>query len=318
MAEREIKPIWNSSTFLVYTGGLTILGAAAGGLVYLAGQYHGQGTRVAWTLLFLVILYGIAFAFRARDRWIAAGIFAFVSVFIWGTLVLLTIRWIGWHPFKGSFGDWRWSRMLFWVLVLAAAGIDRRYFRFPFIRLISAVIGAIFVVDVLSAGGNWTTWVTLLVGLFYLAVGKVSDKPSTLWLHLVGGALIGSSLIKWFHTSDTDFAVLAFFSLLYVFIAYSTKRSSWAFWATIGFFAATIHYLIGSATGIAENALMGHPPNISAWSYPLAFGLLGFWFVLLGVMGRRHKHPHHAAVAVEKPVVAETPAPPAAEAPPAE
>ena len=36
--------------------------------------------------------------------------------------------------------SWSWSRMLFWVLVLAAAWYDRRVFKFPFIRLISAVV----------------------------------------------------------------------------------------------------------------------------------------------------------------------------------
>ncbi len=153
----ETKPVWTSSSFLIYTGGLTVLLGAAVGLVYLGYEDRGDGARVGWTLLFLVIVYGIAHALRLRNRWLAAGIFAFVSVFVWATLVLLTMRWIGWHPFNvfrpsygGSplrafiphspFDDWSWSRLLFWVLVLAAALYDRLVFKFPFIRYISVSV----------------------------------------------------------------------------------------------------------------------------------------------------------------------------------
>ena len=95
----ETKPVWTSSSFLVYTGGLTVLLGAAVGLAYLGSQYHGHGARTGWTLLFLAIIYGIAHALRLRGRWVAAGILAFVSVIVWGTLVLFAMNWIGWHPF---------------------------------------------------------------------------------------------------------------------------------------------------------------------------------------------------------------------------
>jgi hypothetical protein len=56
---------------------------------------------------------------------------------------------------------------------------------------------------------------------------------------------------------------------------------------TIGFFIVTVHFIVGSPTQIAEGALAGQRPQISAWSPALAFGLLGFWLVLLGILGRR-------------------------------
>ena len=76
--------------------------------------------------------------------------------------------------------------------------------------------------------------------------------PSTFWLHLVGGAFIGCALLSWFHTSDFDFALISIFAVAFVLVAYATKRSSWAFYGTIGFFAATIHYLIGSPTELVQ------------------------------------------------------------------
>ena len=317
----ETKPVWTSSSFLVYTGGLTVLLGAGAGLAYLTSQYlHRAGALAGWTLLFLVVIYGIAHALRLRGRWLAAGIFAFVSVLVWAALVLQTMSWIGWHPFVITTGfgfpvnplsTWSWSRMLFWILTLAAAWYDRRVFKFPFIRLISAVVFWLFVVDLLTSGhGNWLAVVTLLTGLVYLLVGNVIDKPSAFWLHLIGGALIGGVLIHWFKVSDADFAVISIFAVLYVLVAYWTKRSSWAVYATIGFFAATEHYIGLSPghsplTGISQMCTGGSgiPTTCtsvgpSPWAPALAFGLLGFWLVGLGMLGKRRKHHHDAAVVV--------------------
>ncbi|MBV8066033.1 MAG: hypothetical protein JOY73_10940, partial [Actinobacteria bacterium] len=126
----------------------------------------------------------------------------------------------------------------------------------------------------------------------YLLAGNVIDKPSTFWLHFVGGALIGGSFLYWFHTSNFDFAVISVLALLYVLVAYATRRSSWAVYGTIGFFIATIHFVgVPSPTSIVQSAILGGAPgpHVSAWSYPLAFGLLGFWLVLLGMAGKRRR-----------------------------
>src|SRR4029077_11107365 len=129
-----------------------------------------------------------------------------------------------------------WSRLALWLLILAAAGDDRRRFGFPFIRVISAVVGWLFIVDLLTAGGNATAAVTLIVGLAYLFWGTIHRTPSSFWLHLVGGLLIGGSILFWAHTSDGDFALVLIVAVVFVAIAYATKRSSWAVLATIGFF----------------------------------------------------------------------------------
>lgn len=305
MHGRETKPIWTTSTFLVYTGGLTVLGGGLGALAYLSSRFPGNGQQTAWALLILVVLSTIAHGLKRMERPMAAGIFAFASVIAWAVLVGQAFDWWGWT--NGSFNNfrvWSWPRLAFELLVLFAAWSDRRRFRFPFIRLISAVIGFVFVLDVLTKGhGNSALIVSLLVGLVYLVVGNASDKPSAFWLHLVAGLLVGVPIVYWCHTSDFDFAVVSFMSLVYVVWSYWTKRSSWAFWGTLGFFVATVHFLVGSPTSMAENAIAGQVPDISAWSFPLAFGLLGFWLVGLGMLGKRRRH---AAVVV-------TPAAPAAE-----
>jgi hypothetical protein len=296
---REIRPIWTTSSLLVYVGGLTVLGGGIAALGYLSTQFPGNGQGAAWTLLILVILYAIAHALRIRNRPLAAGIFAFASVVVWIIFVAVLFQWWGWT--NGSFGNlrhWSWSRLAFELLVLAAASDDRRRFRFPFIRLISAVVGWVFVIDVLTKGsGNFFLAVTLLVGLFYLVAGSGGGKPSGFWLHLVGGLLVGIPILVWCHTTDFDFVVIGVMSLVYVVFAHATHRSIWAIYGTIGFFITTVHGVVGSPTAIAEEALAGQPPDIAVWSYPLAFGLLGFWLVGLGMLGRRRRAPLEPAPA---------------------
>lgn len=307
MSLREIKPIWTSSTFLVYTGGLIVLFAGVGALEYLATQYRGGGAQTAWSLLIFLVLYAIAVVLLLAGRPIAAGIFAFSSVIAWGILVGVAFTWWGWTNSSawGDFGRWSWARLGFELLILLFASVALRRFRFPFIALISAVFGWFFVIDLISSGGTWTQVVSFLSGLVYFLAGAVSNKPSAFWLHLVGGLLVGVPLLIWCHTSTFDFTVVAFMSLVYVAVAHATRRSSWAVFGTIGFVLVSVHFLVGSPTGIVRNAVNGEPPSISVWSFPLGFGLLGFWLVLLGLLGRRVK---------DTPAAPPPPPPPAAPA----
>lgn len=284
-AVEQRKPVWRTSSFLVYAGGLTVLGAAIAALGYLSGHY-GDGALTAWALLVLVVLYVVAHWFRVRGRWVAAGLFAFASVVAWGTFLGIAYAWFGWLHSNSSFSHFSVARLSLELLVLVAARDDRRRFGFPFLTLISAVVGWFFIIDLVSSGGTWTKVVTLLVGLAYLLVGSVSDKPSSFWLHLVGGALIGGVLLDWWHTTDADWALISAASLCYVLAAYMTKRSSWAVYATIGFLGATIHYLFSTASRTTVFGFQIGLPSISGWAPSVAFACLGFWFVLLGVLGR--------------------------------
>jgi hypothetical protein len=300
--EREIKPIWTSATFLVYAGGLTVLLGALAALGYLSAEY-GNGAKAGWALLILVILYAIAHALRIRERPIAAGIFAFASVIAWGAFIVFLFRWWGWNGVDASIERWSWSRTVALLLILAAAWDDRRRFNLPFIRLISAVLFWVLVITVLPADGNKTAVFTLIVGLAYLLAGTIQNEPSAFWLHLVGGLLIGGSILFWAHRSDGDYAVVSIVAFLFVILAYATKRSSWAVLGTIGFYLATIHYIVGSPTALAEGffgssqvGCVSTPAgtncgsaagSVSPWSPALAFGVLGFFLVLLGLLGRR-------------------------------
>jgi hypothetical protein len=283
---QALKPVWKTSSYLVYAGGLIVLGAAVAALSYLSGHY-GSGALTAWALLVLVVLSVIAESLGRRERWVAAGIFAFASVIAWGVFVAIAWHWFGWlDNWNSAFRGWSVSHLSLELLVLIAAWNDRRRWRFPFITLISAVVGWFFITDFVSNGGGWTYTVTLLIGLAYLVGGSISDQPSAFWLHFVGGVLIGVSLLHWWHSSDTDWALISAAALVYVWIAYLTKRSSWAVFGSIGFLLATFHFLF--STGTTTNGIPTSIPSISGWAPSVAFACLGFWFVLLGLASRRH------------------------------
>ncbi len=299
----EVKPIWTSASFLVYAGGLTVLGSAIAALVYLSGHYR-SGAEAGWALLVLVVLYWTAHAFRLRGRSLAAGIFAFGSVIAWGVFVALLFTWWGWNGVSGSFSHWSWSRLTLWLLVLAAASDDHRRFRFPLIRLLSAVVGWLFVVDLVTAGGDFTAAVTLLVGLAYLAAGGMRKEPSAFWLHLVGGVLIGGALLYWLHSGDVEWAFVGVFSTLFVALGARLRRSSWTVLGTIGFFALATHlsaeWTVASPsfpvgwTGYAplpaktgQTSFFVGVSNFHPWAPIVTFAVLGFLLVAFGLVARR-------------------------------
>jgi hypothetical protein len=280
------KPVWTTSSFLVYTGGLTVLFAAIGALSYLSGQF-GAAAYSAWALLIFVLLLAKAEAFRRADRWLAGGIFAFASVIAWGAFIAALFSWFGW--LDSSFSSFCFSRLVLEVLLLSAALNATRRFEFPFTSAIAVFVCWIFVIDLLSSGGNWTAWVTLFVGLVYFAFGAAMDSPASFWLHLAAGLLIGGSLLYWWHSSTFDWILIAFVSLIYIGIAHGSKRSSWAVFGTLGLFAVTAHF--SDKWSHNHVVLSPSPESVSAfsgWVPPLVFSILGGVLVALG-LGKRHR-----------------------------
>jgi hypothetical protein len=281
------KPRWTTASFLLYAGGLTVLGAAIAALGYLSGRY-GSAAFAGWALLVLVVLYGIAHAFRRRDRWLVAGVFAFTSVIAWAVFVGALWSWFGWLSASlSSFSSFSFARLVLELLVLAVALDDMRRFRFPFIASIAVFVGWFFVIDLLSSGGNWTVVVTLFVGIVYLLAGIASRGPAAFWLHLAAGLLIGGSLLYWWHSSDFDWALISVGALLFVAIAYGSKRSSWAVFGALGLLMAGTHFsnawgqkTVVSAGGFSVSS------SFQGWVPALVFAFVGFLLVVLGLAPR--------------------------------
>ena len=280
------KPRWTTASFLLYAGGLTVLGAAIAALAYLSGLY-GSAAFAGWAALVLVVLYAVAGAFDRQDRWLAAGIFAFASVIAWAVFVAALWSWFGWLSGVSSFSSFSFSRLVLELLVLAAALGDMRRFRFLLIASVAVFVGWFFVIDLLSGGGNWTAVLTLLVGLVYLAAGSASDGPAAFWLHFAAGLLIGGSLLYWFHSSEFDWALISVGALVFVAIAYGSKRSSWAVFGTLGLLAAGTHFSAawGHKTVIAVGGF-SVSSSFQGWVPALVFAFVGFLLVFLGFASR--------------------------------
>jgi hypothetical protein len=299
---REFKPIWTTSSFLVYAGGFTVLFAALASLGYLASQY-GPGAFAGWAFLVLAIIYVLAHAFRLRGARVAAGIFAFVAVFAWAAFVGALWEWFGW--LNKSFDSFSIGRLTLELLVLAAALDDQRRFGFPLLRLVSAVVAWIFVLDLLSSGGTWSIVVTLLVGLLFFLIALASDRPSAFWLHLLAGLLIGGSLLHWLHSADWQWWLIVVIALLYVGIAHATNRSSWAVLGALGLTFAATHFSIVWARpspggGFAQFTPGAQPPRsplifgttdfgVRVWVPLVVFAALGFILVALGLLANRRR-----------------------------
>jgi len=283
---RELKPRWTPASFLLYAGGLTVLLSALGSLAYLSRSFS-PGAFVGWTALVLAVLYVVARAFRRRDKWIAAGVFAFASVIAWGAFIVALWIWAGWLSASASsspFHGFSVARLSVVLLVLVAAVDDHRRFRFPFISAITVFAAWYLVTDLVSDGGDWTAVVSLLIGLLYLAVGSGSDQPSAFWDHVAAGVLVGGSLIYWWHKTDTDWALIAVAGLAFVWVAYGTRRSSWAALGAAGLFAAGVHFAVEWSRGTTSVFGIRNPVD---WVPYAVFAFVGFLFVALGLASRQ-------------------------------
>jgi hypothetical protein len=289
------KPTLTPASWLFYVGGFTVLGAALGALGYLASQY-GDGAFVLWALLVLVVLYGLALAYKREDRWIAAGVFAVSSIVVWGVFVGALWNWFGWldnlNVGSSPFSGFSVARLSLYLLILAAVWDDSRRFRFPLIALIGVFFSWLFVTDLISGGGSWSAVVTLFVGLVYLVIGTASDKPSAFWFHVAAGLLIGGALVYWWHAGDTRWALVCVVALVYIAIANATRRSSWAVLGSIGLLMATTHFATEWARGDNTGGLTIGPasvPSFQGWVPPLVFAFTGFLMVLLGLVALRRR-----------------------------
>jgi hypothetical protein len=301
------KPVWKTSSFLVYTGGLTVLGAGAAALFYL-NVHYGEGALTGWALLVLVVLWVLADVLRRRDRWVAAGIFAFTAVIAWGAFVGLAWWWFGWlHNWDRAFGGWSVAHLSLELLILLAAFSDRRRWRFPFITLISATVGWFFITDFVSNGGEWSWVVSFLVGLAYLAFASFSREPSAFWVHLVAGVLVGATLLHWLHSGDVEWAFLGVFAALFIAIGARLRRSSWAVFGAFGLFIIATHYSLVwtepsgftsyGPTGSSGLQYLDPTPLLifgsgfvrNPWAPIVTFAVLGFLLVAFGLITRRPK-----------------------------
>jgi hypothetical protein len=289
-----VRAPWTSASFLLYAGGITIV-VATGGLLGILGGEYSNAAFVGWSALVLVTLAVLAFGARAAGRPRAAGLFAVSAVISFAVFVGALEEWFGWlahteRPFSG----FHVSHLLIELALLVAAAIARRTFRFPLLVLVSTGAGWFFVTDLVSNGGNWSTTVTLLFGLAAMLVGLSADRVYGFWVHVVAGVTAGGALVTFWHTSDTDWILIAIASFAYVLLGSGLGRSSYVVLAAVGLFLTTTHFVFkwfgpGRVRFFSEGE-RGHP-----WAAALSYVVYGLVLILLGLwLARRRGVPEPA------------------------
>jgi hypothetical protein len=289
-----IKPRFAAWSYLLYAGSFVLLGAAAALLAYLSSR-HGAGVYALFSLLVLLAFAVSAVGLeRAGGHPIAAGLFAFTSVTLFGGFVLALWAWFGWLSASSTgFAGFDVARLAFFALTLLAAVAALSRFRFPLLMLAIVELSWLFVTDLVSGGGDWSAVVTFVVGLCFLA-GAVSvdggpSRPYGFWLHVGAGLAIGGSLLWFLHHGDFEWALIAVAGLVYVQLADVLERSSWAVLGSVGILAAATHFASAwSHTGISP-AIATTGVSDRAWVPAVVFGVAGTLLMLLGgVLARRN------------------------------
>jgi hypothetical protein len=288
-----IEPRWASWSFLLYAGGLTVLGAAGSALGYLS-SVHSDGAYVAWALVVVAAVSAVGLALR-RDGGhpIAAGIFGFSSVVLFAALLAAIWTWFGWvNAGSSEFSGFSVARLSLVLLTLLASLVALQLYRFPLIVLIVVLLGWFFVTDLLSGGGDWTAIVTFLVGLVFLAIGLSLDagpsRPYGMWVHVGAGLTIGGSIINFLHHGNFEWSLIVLGGVLFVLLADAVGRSSWAVLGAFGILAASVHFTV-ELTHV-HLTIFGEQLSNSGrgWAPALVFTLAGIVLLLLGgLLARR-------------------------------
>jgi hypothetical protein len=283
-----VRVPWSHASFLVYLGGLTILGAMVAFLSVEAGE-NGSAGLVGWSALVFAILALLAFLSKRTGRLVTAGLYALSAVVAFVVFFGALLDWFGWLPdlnAGSAFGGFR-----FWLLVLElslviASAVALRIFRSPLIVLLVAASAWFFVTDLLSGGGDWSAIVTIAYGLALLSVAVASDSGGSriygFWLHVVAGLTIGGGLLWFFHGGDWDWVAIGVAALVYIALGDRLLRSSWVVLAAWALLQVTTHFA-------------GKWAAIGVFTY-FPLGLVLFPFLGFTGFSQRQDHPWLAAL----------------------
>ena len=290
---QAIRAPWTSASFLVYTGALTVL-ASAVWLDSILSDRYSSAAFAGWAALVFGCALFVALAFRRAGRPLLAGLFAFVSVVLFAVFVGALEDWWGWLSHDSPLHGFHWSLLLLEVVTLIAALRALRVFHHPLLVLAAAGVGWYFVADLLSSGGNWSAWVSLLFGLFLLPAAAGANRVYGFWLHVVSGLTIGGALLWFWHKTDWNYILIGLVALAYIIFGAGRRRSSWTVLGAFGLFLTTVHFVdkwFGSVVTLFYSLFgLGENPKHD-WARPLGFVVLGFAYVALGVLvARRERH----------------------------
>jgi hypothetical protein len=288
-----IHPRWGAWSYLLYVGGLTILFSAFGLLTWFSNHYGA----FKYVVLSLLVLVGFAFVTRSLSRDgrhpIAAGLFAYSTVWLFGAFIVALYHWFGWLDLgRSAFDGFNLARLTLVLFTLIAAMIALRRSHFPLLMLTIVQLTWFFVTDLISNGGDWSAIVTFLIGLVFLFRASVADvgpeRVYGMWLHVGAGLTIGGSLLWFLHHGHFEWLLILVAGLLFVKLADSFERASWAIFGSIGILGAASHYASSWShsgsyqTVIGNTVFRGSGFESRGWVPSVVFGVAGTLLMVLG------------------------------------
>jgi hypothetical protein len=281
---QAVRVPWTSASFLLYAGGITIL-LATGALLTSLSNTYGHAAFAGWSALVFAVLAFLAFGARAVRRPLAAGLFALSAVVALAVLVGVLEEWAGWlaHT-SGPFAGFHVSHFAIELTLIVGAVVARRMFRFPLLVFIASAATWYFVTDLVSNGGTWSAVVTLFFGIAAMLVGLGADPVYGFWVHVVAGLTIGGALLEFWHSSDTDWILIALASLAYILVGSGLGRSSYTVLAAVGLFLVTTHFVFKWFLTFTLSFFGDEPvTHDRPWAAALLYAVYGLALMLFGL-----------------------------------
>lgn len=292
-----LRPAWSGASFLIYLGALTVL-VALGTLLATLQDMHGSTALVGWSALFIVLLLVAAVASERAERPVTAGLAALVALAVFAVFLGALFDSIGLADGTEPFDrDLELGPLLGEILVLVAALVLARRFRFPLLLGAASLAKAVLVLDT-TAGlfglGNWLAVAALFLGLIELTVALSLDgagkDPWAFWKHVSASLLIGGAVLWFLDGGDFGWVLIGLVALLYVAMARSLSRSVWAVVGAFGLFLVVTHFVDESDTFLGLTPFFfgeadGGGPEL--WETALVYTGLGVVYVVLGQLLRQ-------------------------------
>lgn len=288
-----LRPAWSGASFLLYVGAFTVLGAL-GVLLGSLAKMHGSTALIGWSALFLALLLAVAAASDRDGRPVVAGLSAFVAVAVAGVAAAALLDAIGLADSSEPFDrDLELAPFVVEVVVLAAALVAARRFRFPLLLLAATIATTVLVLDTTAAvvgAGNWVATAALLLGLGELAIARSLDASGhpewAFWKHAAAAFTIGGAAIWLLDGNDAGWVFIGLLSLGYLALARSFGRSVWAIVGALGLLLTTSHFvdesdaIVGAIPFLPTEVVEGG--GLELWQTALVYIGLGVVYALLG------------------------------------
>jgi hypothetical protein len=283
-----VKVRWSSASYLHYFGAFIVLVASVALLGSLSDDY-GEGAFFGWSVLVAFVGFFLTVAYWSTGKRVAAGLFAYI------TLILLLVSFGAFEIWIGLLGDdespiagFSIGRLLLYAAAFLGGVIFLAIFRFPLFVTLIAASAWLFVVDLISGGGDWSAVVSIFVGLCFLLAGAAAERTYGFWLHVAAGLAIGGAFLYIWHSSWWEWLLIGITGLVFLFFAAALDRSSYTLFASIGLFLMSSYFIerwVGTDAPpipFEEGPSASHP-----WARALLYVVVGIAFVLIGLWFER-------------------------------